>query len=116
MAQRQERMQQQMFGRLVRRLDLNDSQQATVRTYLEDQRTQLRALRDNGSLTREQRREQARTIHEQTQSKINSVLTAEQQTRLGELREQAQNRFRGAMRRGRGRRGGMMPGPPLERF
>ena len=97
MAQRQERMQQQMLGQLVKRLDLTDAQHATIKSYMEDQRTQLRTLRDNTSLTREQRREQVRAIHEQTQSKINSALTADQQTRLNELRQQAQNRARGRM-------------------
>jgi hypothetical protein len=110
MAERQERTQQQMLAQLVRRLDLTESQQATIRTYLDDQRAQLRGLRDNASLTGEQQRQQARLIREQTQARITSTLTAEQQTRLNQLREQARNRPRGRMMHRRGvPRGPMIP-------
>ena len=119
MAARQQQMADRAFNGLVQRLNLTESQQTTVKSYMEDQRTQLQALRNNTTLTREQRMEQARTIRQQTQDKIRSTLTTDQQQQLDQLRQQRQDRFQNRQnrqnrqngmdrRRGGGPRG---PGP-----
>ena len=110
MAARQQQMADRAFNGLARRLNLTESQQTTVKSYMEDQRTQLQALRNNTALTREQRMEQARTIRQQTQDKIRTTLTAEQQQQLDQLRQQRQDRFQDRMNRGPRGRGPRRPG------
>ncbi|MBI2820390.1 MAG: hypothetical protein HYX73_10455 [Acidobacteria bacterium] len=102
-----EKMEEQLLTRLTKQLDLTDSQKSTIQLYLQDQKTQLQALKDNTALTASQKFEQMQSIRQQTQEKIKSVLTAEQQTQLDQLREQMQDRRQGRRRGGRrGRPGG----------
>jgi hypothetical protein len=105
MAAQQEKMQQQMLTRLTNQLGLSDSQKSLIQSYLTDQKSQLQALKSNTSLTPQQKLAQMRTIRQQTQEKIKATLTADQQAKLEQLKQQAQNRM--GRRRG-GRRG---PGP-----
>ncbi|MBI3934072.1 MAG: Spy/CpxP family protein refolding chaperone [Acidobacteria bacterium] len=102
-AAQQEKMQQQLLTRLTKQLNLTASQQSTIQSYLNDQKTQLQSLRNDTALTPSQKLEQMQAIRQQTQEKIKSTLTADQQTQLDQLRQQAQNRM------GRRRPGG--PGP-----
>lgn len=97
---RQQRGQEQL-DRMARLLELTPDQKTQMQSYLEGQRTQLQALRNDSSLTQEQRREQARAIHEQTQSNVQSFLDPTQQQKFDDLR---------AIRRGAGRRGGRRGG------
>ncbi|MBI4479848.1 MAG: Spy/CpxP family protein refolding chaperone [Acidobacteria bacterium] len=105
MAAQQEKMQQQMLTRLTKQLNLSSAQQSLIQSYLNDQKSQLQTLKNNTSLTPAQKLEQMRTIRQQTQEKIKSALTADQQAQLDQLRQQAQNR----MRKRFGRRGGFGP-------
>lgn len=110
MAAQQQQMADGATNQLVKRLDLTEAQRTTIRSYFDEQATELRALRENTSLTPEQKREQMRTLRQQTQQKIRTALTADQQQRLEELRNQARERFRGRMGRMMMRRGGRMRG------
>ena len=104
-----EKMAERMLTRLTQRLDLSESQESTIQLYLQDQKTQLDALKDNPSLTASQKFEQMQFIRQQTQEKINSVLTADQQAQLDQLRDQFQDRRGDRSRRG-GRLGHGGPG------
>ena len=108
MAAQQEKRQERMLTRLSQQLNLTDAQKSTIRSYLNDQKAQLQALRNNTSLTPQQRFEQMQTIRQQTQDKIKTALTADQQAKLDQLKQQAQNRMR---RRRGGPRGGPGGGP-----
>ena len=105
MAAQQEKMQEQMLTRLTKQLNLTAAQQSLIQSYLNDQKSQLQTLKNNAGLTPSQKFEQMRTIRQQTQEKIKSALTTDQQAQLDQLRQQAQNR----MRRRFGRRGGLGP-------
>lgn len=104
LAARRERIETRMLTRLADRLDLTDAQKSQIETFLREQRTQMQAIRDNASLSASQKREQIRSLRQQTQDKVRSVLTAQQQAQIDRLRERAQDRFRGR------RRGGPRPG------
>lgn len=111
---RRQQTSDRAFDGLVKRLDLSEAQQTTIQSYREEERAQLQALRDDTTLTREQRLEQARTIRQQTQEKIRSTLTADQQTRLDQLRQQGRDRIqdrRDRRRGGPGSRGPRGAGP-----
>jgi DNA polymerase/3'-5' exonuclease PolX len=106
----QERAAEQ-FDRAARLLDLTPEQKSQMQSYLESQRTQLQALRDNTSLTQEQRRQQARAIGEQTRSNIRSLLNPMQQQKLDDLRASRRGGFGQGPRRGGPRGRGGFGGP-----
>ena len=114
--QARERFQEragEQFDRMARLLDLTPEQKNQMQSYRESERTQLQALRDNTALTPEQRREQARAIHEQSQNNIRSLLDPTQQQKLEDLRASRGCGFgRGGPRGGPRGRGG--PGGPRD--
>jgi Spy/CpxP family protein refolding chaperone len=106
---RRDQMEDRLLQQGVMRLNLTDAQQTTIQSYLDEQKTQINALRDNTSLSREERVSQARAIRRQTAEKVRSTLTAEQQQQLEEMRQNAGNR----RRRGPGPGRGLHPGGPV---
>ncbi len=95
-------------NQMAKRLDLTEAQKTQVQSYLEEQRTQLQALRQDNSLSREQSFERMRDVQQQTQDQIRATLTPDQQERLDQMRDRMQQRGAG---RGRGRGFGGMGGP-----
>jgi hypothetical protein len=103
----QERMQSQMLKRLTSQLDLSESQQSSIKLYLDDQKNQLDILRDNPSLTASDKLGEMQRIRQETQEKIRATLTADQQAQLDAMRKQMQDRMQGRRRPlRRGPRGG----------
>jgi Spy/CpxP family protein refolding chaperone len=94
---------------------LTDDQRAKMKSIHESTRDQMRALRNDQSLTPEQRHEKARSIREATRQQVLGVLTPQQQElvknrmeRRGELGERQGNRgpgrgFEKGFGRGQGR-------------
>ena len=106
---RQERANR-VLDRLAERLALTDSQKETIRSYRQAEAEQLQALRDNSSLTPEQKREQFQTIRQHTQEQVRSVLTPDQQQKLDDMRQQARESFQNRrFRPGRRGQGGVQP-------
>jgi Spy/CpxP family protein refolding chaperone len=64
-----------------------------MKGYLQDARSQMELLRNDTTLTPEQRRTQVRQIRETTQAKLKSVLTPTQQAKADELRAQARQKM-----------------------
>ena len=78
--------------RLAERLNLTEAQKSTVQSYLQDQQSQMQVLRNDTTLTRDQRAQRAREITGQTRDKIQSLLTVEQKQKAEDLRTQARER------------------------
>jgi periplasmic protein CpxP/Spy len=70
-------------------LNLTDDQKDKIKPVLQDEFKQLKAVKDDASLSPDQRQAKAKEIHESTKSQINSFLTPDQQKKLGEMREKA---------------------------
>lgn len=83
---------EQAIQRLAERLNLTDDQKSTIESYFADQRSQLEVLRNDSTLTREQKQQRRREITQQTREKIRSVLTVEQQQQAEQLRSEARQR------------------------
>ena len=109
MEERREVFADRALKGMSRRLDLSESQQSTIQSYLAAQKTQIQALRDNTALTQEQRREQIQTLRQQTRENIRATLTPDQQQKLDDLRQRAGQRFQNRPNRrfNRGGRRGM---------
>lgn len=82
------------FGpRLAQELGLTDTQKQQIQDYLKDSRSQLEVLRNDTTLTPEQRRAQAQQIRQNTQARLKSVLTPDQQSKAEQLRADAQQKL-----------------------
>ncbi len=90
------------FERMAQALNLTEEQKSQIQPILQQQRQKLEALRNDNSLSQQQKREQFQQIREQTRSQINAILTPDQQQKMQQMEQQ--------MRQRRGRRGG--PGGP----
>jgi periplasmic protein CpxP/Spy len=83
---------EQQLARLSQRLNLTDEQQAKIKPLLEDQHKQMMALREDSSLSREERRAKFQEIRKQTMEKMNPILTSEQQKQLQQMQQMRHER------------------------
>jgi Spy/CpxP family protein refolding chaperone len=88
------------MDRMAKELGLTDAQQTQLKSIHEQQRTKVQELRNNDSLTREQKMEQLKALRESTQSQVNNVLTADQQKKFSEIKAHHKERV-GKHRKGR---------------
>lgn len=77
-------------------LELTDAQKAQIEAAFQAERTKLEALRDDTTMTREQKRAQMGTIRTETRTAIEAILTPEQreqiQANTAQRRENRENR------------------------
>lgn len=73
---------------LSKELNLTEEQKAKVKPILEDQEKQMHAIREDSSLSQEQKHEKMMQVHENTHSQINGILTPDQQKKFADLKEQ----------------------------
>ncbi|MFN3652149.1 MAG: hypothetical protein ACK47B_21440 [Armatimonadota bacterium] len=69
-------------------LNLTAEQQAQLKPVFEAAREQSRAVFQDQGLTREQKQAKLQQIRQETQAKLDAVLTAEQKEKLNQLRQQ----------------------------
>lgn len=77
---------QKAAQRIGKKLNLSADQTAKLEPILAGQQQKLAELRSNTSLTPDQRREQFRAIHQDTQSQLAGVLTPDQMQQLRSMR------------------------------
>jgi periplasmic protein CpxP/Spy len=73
----------------VQELNLNDDQKSKVKDIFADAKTKREAIFQDSSLNQDQKRDKMKALREDTLSKVNGVLTPEQQTQLKEKLEAA---------------------------
>jgi Spy/CpxP family protein refolding chaperone len=71
---------------LSEKLNLTDDQKAKLKPILEDQAQQMKAVRDDTSLSQEQRKAKKKALHESFHDQINGVLTPEQQAKWKQMK------------------------------
>ena len=89
--------------RAFQQLNLTADQQSQLKQLMQEQRTQMQALRSNTSLSPEQRQQQIKQLREANHQKVMGVLTPDQQAQWKQMRQQHRGR---AMAFNRGRRMG----------
>jgi Spy/CpxP family protein refolding chaperone len=82
----------QELARMTQQLHLTDEQQAKIKPILEEQHKQMMALRQDTSMSREDRRAKFQEIRKQTFEKMNPILTAEQQKQFQQMRRERRGR------------------------
>lgn len=79
--------------KMATELSLTDAQKTQIKTLHEQQRAKAMELRNNESLTKEQKMEQFKALRESTHSQMNSLLTPEQQTKFAAIKAQHKGRM-----------------------
>ncbi len=74
--------------RMVDQLGLSADQKAKIDPILDDDAKQVRAFRDDSSLSVEDRRGKTAKVRHQTDAKIKPILTEDQWKKLAQLREE----------------------------
>ena len=97
---------EQELGWLSDKLKLTDDQKAKIKPLIEDEHKQLTALREDSSLSREEKHAKSRQIHASTYDQIRPMLTEQQQATLKQMEEQRQQ----GMKAWQGK-GGQAPAP-----
>lgn len=93
----------QQPGPIFPGIDLTDEQKATLQTIRQSEREQIEAIRNNSSLSQEEKRAQIEAIHQATREQSLGVLTPEQQQTIANRRANGDGP-------GPGGRGGGIPG------
>jgi Spy/CpxP family protein refolding chaperone len=78
-----------------KRLGLSDEQTAKLEPIFADSQQKMLALRSNTSLTPDQRHEQMRAIHKDTQTQLSTVLTPDQMQQLRGMRRGPHGKHQG---------------------
>ena len=95
-----------MGGRMAEELGLSADQKTKFEAIMKDQAEQMKTLRDDTSLSQEDKRAKIKAIREATNDKVKAILTADQYAKYLELQKLQHNR------RGPGGPGGAGTPPP----
>src|SRR5271169_6012950 len=75
----------QRLQRMTKQLNLSDAQQQQIKPILENESTQMQALRADSSLSQEVRMAKMKQIRENTTSQINPIRNSDQQKQYAEM-------------------------------
>ena len=84
--------QRDRVEQIAKQLDLTQAQKDQLKPILQKEGEKVRALRQDTSLTQEQRREKMKAIRDEIAPEIKKVLTAEQFTKWEKMRQERPNR------------------------
>jgi protein CpxP len=79
---------QEKLDWMSQQLNLTDDQKAKLQPILQKEDQQIQTIRSNTSLTQVQQHDQIKRVHESFKSQIEAVLTADQRTKLEQLKAQ----------------------------
>jgi periplasmic protein CpxP/Spy len=89
-------------NRLSENLNLTDSQKTQARAILQDQQDKMNALRQNTSLSREDRHSKMMEIHQTASGQIRGLLNEDQQKKYDAMEKERQQEMRQNGRGGMG--------------
>jgi Spy/CpxP family protein refolding chaperone len=85
---------EQVVGKMSDKLSLNADQKTKITPIIADRQAKLKALSADTSLSRPQRMRQARSILNDSDSKINAILTPEQQQKYTQMQQEMREQMR----------------------
>ena len=101
--------QQRQLDMMTKQLNLTPDQVTQIKTIQTDGRTKMTAMRDDTSLSQDDKRAKMMSMRQDEQGKIRGVLTDDQKTKYDAMQKQMQERRGGG---GYGGNGGPPPPPP----
>lgn len=90
------------MNEMAAKLNLTDDQKAKVKPILQDSASQMRALRDDQSLSRRDKFKKMRDIRSNRDNQLKSVLNDDQFKQLKEMEKENQQKMREQMRQRKG--------------
>jgi hypothetical protein len=84
----------QQLSHMTKALNLNDDQQAKVKTILENQRTQMEQLHNDTSTPQQDKFSKMREIHENSNTQIKALLNNDQQTKFDQMQQKQKERMK----------------------
>ncbi|HMK30327.1 MAG TPA: hypothetical protein VK473_11635 [Terriglobales bacterium] len=81
---------------LSQKLNLTADQQAKLKPILQQQHQQFMSVREDATLTADQKQAKMKEIREATDTQINGILTPEQQQQFAQMKSQHRGRMKGA--------------------
>jgi len=96
---------------MAKKLNLSDDQQAKLKPILEDQRKQMEQIRDDSSLSREDRFSKMKSVHENSAAQIKTLLNEDQQKQFDKMQAERREHM-GGRGPGNGRPPSDGPSPP----
>jgi protein CpxP len=101
--------------RMTQMLNLTSDQQTKIRPILDNESTQMQALRADTSMSRDDKMTKMRSIRETTMSQITPILTSDQQQKWSQMQSQHMHpQGGGAMAAPGGNQGAPPPTPPQQ--
>jgi periplasmic protein CpxP/Spy len=88
---------QKRVDMLAKRLNLTDDQKQKLLPILTEQQEKMKSIRDDSSLSRDDRFQKMRDLREETDNKINPILTDEQRQKYAEMQQKARERMQQRM-------------------
>ncbi|HEX6547038.1 MAG TPA: hypothetical protein VF023_12070 [Bryobacteraceae bacterium] len=88
---------QQMVNRLSKRLNLTSDQQQKLLPIFTDQQQQMKSLWQDNSLSRDDRMTKMKSIHEDTNNKVNAILNEEQKQKYADMQQKMRERMQNRM-------------------
>jgi len=104
---RQQMTPDEQVARMTKRYNLSADQQTQIKPILADQQTKMMALRQDSSLSRDDKMAKMKGIREDSNTKIQAILNDSQKQKYAEDQQKMQERM---MQRG----GGAPGGPPAQ--
>jgi len=95
---------QQRVNILAKRLNLNDDQKQKLQGIFADSQQQMQGVRQDSSLSRQDKMEKMKSLRAQAEDKINGILNDDQKQKYAQMKEQAHERMQE-------RQGGSSQGP-----
>jgi periplasmic protein CpxP/Spy len=86
---------EQRLQKLATELNLSDDQKSQLKPILEEEGSQMKALRDDSSLSRRDRMQKMQTILADSRSKMDPILNDEQKKKLVDMRSEMRQGHRG---------------------
>ncbi|MGH9685358.1 MAG: hypothetical protein ACRD4S_17325 [Candidatus Acidiferrales bacterium] len=82
---------------LSKKLNLTDDQKAKIKPILDDESSSMKGVRDDTSLSQTERHAKMKDLHQATDSKINDILTPEQQQKFAQMQQQMKEHHKDKM-------------------
>ncbi len=84
---------QQRVNIMAKRLNLSDDQKQKLQTIFADSQQQMQSVRQDSSLSREDKMAKVKTLRSQTDEKINGILNDDQKQKYAQMKEQGRERM-----------------------
>jgi periplasmic protein CpxP/Spy len=79
---------------MTKELNLTEDQQAKLKPILADEAKQMHSVKEDTTLTQDQKRDKMKEIRQKTDSQVNDILTPDQQKKYADLKAEQQQKMR----------------------